>query len=63
MVELVLVACLLKTPDRCERFTIPFQAELSVPQCVWQSQIQVAHWAGNHPEWQVKRVSCEMPKA
>ena len=31
--------------------------------CVWQSQIQAAQWAGEHPDWVVKRVSCDMPKA
>jgi acyl-ACP thioesterase len=32
-------------------------------QCVWQSQMQVAVWVGNHPDWVVRRVSCEMPEA
>jgi hypothetical protein len=63
MVELVLFACLLAQPTRCETFHIPFTGEMFTHACVWQSQIQIAQWAGAHPEWVVKRVSCEMPKA
>ena len=63
MVELVLVACLLKSPERCETFRIPFAAEMPTPQCVWQAQMQVAQWAGANPDWVVRRVRCEMPGA
>ena len=63
MVELVLLACLIKDPHRCETFRLPFAAEMHTPQCVWQSQFQVAQWSGDHPGWVVKRVTCEMPKA
>ena len=37
--------------------------EMQVPQCVWQSQIQVAQWSGEHPAWVVKKVTCEPPAA
>ena len=30
--------------------------EMQTPQCVWQSQIQAAQWAGEHPDWVVKQV-------
>lgn len=63
MVELVVFACLIAQPQRCEAFHIPFAAEMQIPTCVWQSQIRVAQWAGDHPDWVVKRVSCDMPKA
>ena len=63
LVELVLVACLLKEPDHCEEFRQPFSAEMSLPQCVWQSQFAAARWAGEHPDWLVRRFSCEAPEA
>jgi hypothetical protein len=63
MVELVLLACLIKQPDHCETFRIPIAAEMQTPQCVWQSQMHVAQWSGNHPDWVVKKISCEMPEA
>ena len=63
LVELVLLACPVKDPAHCESFHIPFQAQMNMAQCVWQSQLQVAQWSGDHPDWVVKRVTCEMPKA
>ena len=63
MVELVVLACLIAQPTHCETFHIPFAGEMVTPACVWQSQIHAAQWAGEHPEWLVKRVSCDMPKA
>jgi hypothetical protein len=62
MVELVVLACLLKDPQHCEAFHLPFQQETQLVQCVWQSQMQAAQWSGEHPEWVIRRVSCEMPQ-
>mgnify|MGYP000175590859 CR=1 FL=1 len=42
MVELVLIACLLKDPSHCEAFRIPFAAAMQAPQCLWQSQFRAA---------------------
>jgi len=63
MVELVVFACLIAQPQHCESFHIPFDREMATPTCVWQSQINAAKWAGEHPQWIVKRLSCDMPKA
>jgi hypothetical protein len=63
MVELVLMACLIREPSHCEAFRLPFAADMQTPQCVRQSLIQVAQWSGDHPGWMVKKVTCEMPKA
>jgi hypothetical protein len=63
MVELVLLACLLKDPQHCEAFRLPFQEELRMPQCVWRAQFRAAEWAGQHPDWTVKRFTCELPRA
>jgi hypothetical protein len=63
MVELVLFACLVAQPTHCETFHLPFSSEMLTPACVWQSQIQVAQWSGDHPQWMVRKVSCEMPGA
>jgi hypothetical protein len=58
MVQLVLLACLVANPSHCESFTIPFQNEMSVGQCVWQSQIRAAEWSADHPNWMIKRMNC-----
>jgi acyl-ACP thioesterase len=62
MVELVVLACLLKDPQHCESFHVPFQQDIQAVQCVWQSQMQAAQWSGEHPDWVIRRVSCEMPR-
>ena len=63
LVEFVILACLLKDPSYCEAFRIPFQAEMNMAQCVWQSQLHAVHWAGEHPEWTIRRFSCRFPEA
>jgi hypothetical protein len=63
LVEFVILACLLKDPSHCEAFRIPFQAEMNMAQCVWQSQLHAVHWAGEHPEWTIRRFSCRFPEA
>jgi hypothetical protein len=63
MFELVLFACLLKDPHHCESFRLPFSDVMQAPQCVWQSQMKVAQWVGEHPDWVIRKFSCEMPKA
>lgn len=63
MVELVLLACLLRQPTHCEEFRIPFAAATMAPQCVWQSLLRAAQWSGDHPLWIVRKVRCELPGA
>lgn len=62
MVELVLLACLLKAPDKCETFRVPFDQEMLMPQCVWQSQLKAAAWAADHPDWVIRKFGCKMPE-
>ena len=37
--------------------------QMNMPQCVWQSQVNAASWAGEHPGWVIRKVSCELPGA
>jgi hypothetical protein len=63
LVELLIVACLVKEPARCEEFHVPFVDEMNVVQCMWQSTIHAAEWAADHPEWQIKKIRCDHPRA
>ena len=63
LIELVILACLLKDPARCDTFRVPFQPGMSMHQCAWHSQLQAAHWAGEHPEWLIRKFSCALPGA
>lgn len=63
MIELLILACLLKDPVRCEEFHVPFVAEMSMMQCMWHSTIQAAEWTSAHPGWVIRKVSCGLPRA
>lgn len=63
LVELVLLACLVKDPSHCETFHVPFAERMNPVACVWQSQFRAAEWAGHHPDWKVRRFTCQMPGA
>ena len=64
MVELVLLACLIKDPQHCETFRIPFAQEMQTAAVrVAVADAGRACGLGNHPDWVVRRVSCEMPEA
>jgi len=63
MIELLILACLLKDPSHCEEFRVPFVAEMSVAQCMWQSAIQAAEWTSTHPDWVIRKLRCGLPRA
>jgi hypothetical protein len=62
MVELIIIACLLKEPGHCEAFRVPFAADMPVAQCLWQSTLQAARWGADHPRWKVRKVRCGQPQ-
>jgi hypothetical protein len=63
MVELLILACLLKDPARCEEFHVPFIIEMNIVQCMWQSTIHAAEWTAAHPDWVIRKVRCGLPRA
>lgn len=63
MVELVLLACLLKEPSRCERHYLPVEETMGVAGCAVTGQFRVVQWSESHPGWRVRRWACGMPRA
>jgi hypothetical protein len=64
VVELVVVACLMAEPKRCEAFHLPFLRALVVAECVAkQPVIEVVRWAREHPDWTVRKWTCGPPSA
>ncbi len=63
MFELVLVVCLLTNPDECRVERLPFQAPLSIMECMRRGQLELPRWLDEHPNWTVKSWRCDMPKA
>ncbi len=63
MYELVFIACLIAQPAKCEEFRIPFQEPMGAAQCIWRSQMHLAQWTESHPEWVLRKWSCQLPGA
>jgi hypothetical protein len=62
MIELVILACLMSDPTSCQDVPLKFSHDAtSMRECAMSSQIEGARWAGDHPEWQIKKMSCARP--
>jgi hypothetical protein len=58
MVELVILACLMKDPSHCESFHVPFFEPVHMMECLFKAQIFMGKWSEDHPQWVVKRWRC-----
>lgn len=63
MVELIILACLLREPSHCEAFQVPFMPGMTAVQCLYRSAIQAAQWTAEHPDWVIRKMSCGLPNA
>lgn len=63
MYELIVLACLIAEPARCEEFPVPFQEPMGIMACMRQGQLHLAEWVADHPRWAVRRWSCGLPRA
>jgi hypothetical protein len=63
MLELVILACLAKTPAHCEEFPVPFYAPQSAMQCMIDASLHAAEWTRDHPDWVIRRWHCDSPRA
>jgi hypothetical protein len=62
MIELVVVACLLREPARCESHQVPTEP-MGIVQCMVASQQYLVRWQADHPIWRVRRWTCGFPRA
>jgi hypothetical protein len=63
MYELLVVACLILQPTRCEEFPVPFLDSMGLTACMHAGQLHLAEWVGEHPDWRVRRWTCGLPRA
>lgn len=64
MVELVVVACLMTEPKRCEAFHLPFLQALDLASCTAKPPVlEVVRWATEHPDWTIRKWTCGAPSA
>ncbi|HET6390640.1 hypothetical protein [Hyphomicrobium sp.] len=59
MIELVLAVCMVDQPTRCRNITLTFEGDrVSAQQCMSNGQIEMARWAGEHPNWVIQKWHC-----
>ena len=63
MYEVIVVACLIAQPAKCEEFPLPFQQPMGMTECMREGQLYLAEWLAGHADWVIRRWSCAMPKA
>jgi hypothetical protein len=61
IVAIVFTVCTLAHPDQCEERRIEYFWHGSLRACVQGAQPYLAQWAGEHPNWTIKRYHCEFP--
>lgn len=61
MIELVFAVCMIDQPSRCKDVTLNFEGEsITAAQCMANGQMAMAQWAGEHPDWAIRKWSCGM---
>jgi hypothetical protein len=59
MIELVVAVCMVDQPTRCRDVTLNFEGEsVTAQQCENNSQLAMAQWIGEHPNWVIQKWSC-----
>ena len=62
MYELIIVACLIALPAKCEEFHLPLEAS-GVMQCMREGEFQMVRWIEEHAGWAIRRWACSLPRA
>jgi hypothetical protein len=58
MIELIFIACLVASPDRCEERAVALLSGVGLMGCMTMAQPQLALWSEQHPDQRVVRWSC-----
>lgn len=59
LVEIILVVCLLASPDRCEEQRPPID-RLSLVGCLSDGQLIAIEWLNEHPKWRLAGWRCRI---
>ncbi|MDX2258341.1 MAG: hypothetical protein NW205_05425 [Hyphomicrobiaceae bacterium] len=59
MIEIVISACMIEDPAKCQDVNLTFMAETVTPhQCMMYGQFEIAKWVEGHPKWRVAKWRC-----
>ncbi|MDX2307322.1 MAG: hypothetical protein NW216_03690 [Hyphomicrobium sp.] len=60
MLELLVSVCLVNEPSRCREVSLAYAEEGLTPmQCMMGAQAEIAKWIEIHPEYALKRWTCQ----
>lgn len=60
MLELIVSVCLISDPSRCREVSLAYAEESVTPmQCIMGAQVEIAKWIEGHPEYALKRWTCQ----
>lgn len=60
MFALVVSVCMIDQPARCKDVTMNFEGSVpSQSRCMMGGQMEMAKWAGEHPNWVIRKWRCE----
>jgi hypothetical protein len=59
-IEVILTVCALSNPVNCEDRRLRLNWDGTPRQCA-MAQPYIAAWIGDHPEWTVKKWTCDYP--
>ncbi len=62
MIELVVLACLLREPGHCEAHELPMEP-MGIVECMVTGQQHLVRWRTVNPGWSVRRWRCDFPRA
>jgi hypothetical protein len=57
VIFLVITACLASDSSQCKDFSVPLE-NISTRQCYTNSQIILANWVAEHPNYTISKFSC-----
>ncbi len=60
MLELLVSVCLISDPARCKDVSLVYSDEGLTPmQCMMGAQPEIAKWVESHPQWALKKWTCQ----
>jgi hypothetical protein len=59
MLSVIVSACLIADPNQCRDFKIQVDFQMPAKYCTAAAAPVCAQWAGEHPQWQIKRWKCQ----
>ncbi len=55
--NVIMLVCQLNDPSACQEQSIKIEGSLK--NCMWEAQIGMAQWSGDHPKYHIERFHCE----